>query len=373
MYDFSVHDLYREFATREANKWTHSRNCILHGGRHKGHYRRKRLAIDESKIISLTKQELCKCSTDVEILQVAGCGHLTKVDLRGMKELLSVELLQCDPLEQVWLDDLENLVWLHIYSSEDFMILSIQGLKSLQVLKLWGALNCGQSIVCESFHDCTSLIELEIEGYPELLEFPDLSNSRKLRSFFGWNCPMTKSLPGLSNLKELRHLMLNKVGLTDIQGLDLLNKLEELHISHCYNLKAIPNLSNMGLTLWNLFIAHCYDLEFVPSLSNLFSLQYLNIIHCKQIEEIHGVEELQNLEKLNCLQTSIRFLPDLSMLTNLVLINVSATPIQQIGGLPENLRNIYMNDCAHAEELSNSVAYKTWISLGANKFKKSRH
>jgi len=369
IYEFSVHDLYREFATWEANKCTHLRNCILHDGRDNGHYRRKRLAIDGSNIISLTKQELCECSTDVEILRVAHCDHLTKVDLRGMKELLSIELFGCDSLEQVWLDDLQHLVWLNINSSLDFLILSIKGLKSLQVLKLRGGSNCSQSRVCESFHDCTSLIELEIGGYPELLEFPDLSNSRKLRKFIGVKCPKTRSLPGLSNLKKLQHLTLEDVGLTDIQGLHLLDKLEELHIAGCPNLKAIPNLSNMCSTLWNLFIQGCYDLEFVPSLSNLFSLQCLNIIACKQIEEIHGVEELRNLKHLNCMGTNIRFLPDLSILSNLISIDVSGTPIQEIGGLPNNLKDFFMKDCAYAEELSNSVAYKTWTSLPANRIK----
>ena len=154
----------------------------------------------------------------------------------------------------------------------------------------------------------TSLIELEICGYPELLEFPDLSNSRKLRRVIGLD-PKTKSLPGLSNLKELRHLELYRAGLTDIQGLDLLNKLEELNMRNCFNLKAIPNLSSTGLTLRKLFIRDCYHLEFVPSLSDLFSLQYLNITYCKQIEEIHGVEDLQNLKQLNCTGTNIRCLP----------------------------------------------------------------
>jgi len=194
------------------------------------------------------------------------------------------------------------------------------------------------------------------------LEFPDLSNSRKLRRFKGRYCPKTKSLPGLSNFKDLRHLWLDDVGLTDIQGLDLLNKLEELHIMRCFNLKAIPNLSNMGLTLQEISIVLCNNLEFVPSLSNLFSLQYLNIIYCNQIEEIHGVEGLQNLIKLNCQGTSIWRLPDLSILTKLVFIDVSGTPIQEIGGLPENLQNFGMYSCAHAEEIFNSVGYKTWIS-----------
>jgi hypothetical protein len=192
---------------------------------------------------------------------VARCDQLTKVDLRGMKKLLSIELLGCNYLEQVWLDDLQDLRWLHISSRKGFHILSIQGLKSLQVLKLWGGFDCRQSTVCDSFHDCTSLIELEIEGYPELLEFPDLSNSRRLRRFTGLDCPRTKSLPGLSNLKELRHLALHDVGLTDIQGLDLLNKLEELYFGYCRYLKAIPNLSNMGLTLRILLVRNCYILE----------------------------------------------------------------------------------------------------------------
>jgi hypothetical protein len=266
-------------------------------------------------------------------------------------------------------------VWLNINASKGFLILSIKGLKSLQVLKLLGGYINSQSIVCESFDDYTSLIDFSIQGYPELLEFPDLSNSGKLRRFIGLDCPKTECLPGLSNLKELRHLTLERAGLTSIQGLDLLNKLEELNMRNCFNLKAIPNLSNMGLTLRKLFIQDCYDLEFVPSLSNLFSLHYLNITYCKQVQEIHGpgVEDLQNLVELICEGTSIRFLPGLSMLSNLVLINVSGSPIQQIGGLPENLEEFDMDKCAHAKELSNSVAYKTWTSLGANKFKKCRH
>jgi len=103
----------------------------------------------------------------------------------------------------------------------------------------------------------------------------------------------------------------------------------------------------MGLTLRKLFIRDCDDLEFVPSLSNLFSLQYLDITNCKKIEEIHGVEILQNLIELRCAGTSIRRLPDLSMLSNLVLIDVSKTPIQQIGGLPKNFERFFMDDCAH--------------------------
>jgi hypothetical protein len=140
------------------------------------------------------------------------------------------------------------------------------------------------------------------------------------------------SLPGFSNLKELRHLSLYRVGLTDIQGLDLLNKLETLYIYDCSNLIAIPDLSNMGWTLRYLDIHGCYDLEFVPSLSNLFSLQYLDISNRKQIEEIHGVEDLQNLKRLRCEGSSIRFLPDLSILSNLGVIGVSGTHIQQTGG-----------------------------------------
>jgi hypothetical protein len=100
---------------------------------------------------------------------VVNCDQLTKVDLRGMKELLSIALGGCGSLEQLWLDDLQDLVWLDIDSIKGFLFLSIKGLKSLQVLKLWGGFTCcTQSIVCESFHDCTSLIELEIGGYPEL-------------------------------------------------------------------------------------------------------------------------------------------------------------------------------------------------------------
>ena len=42
------------------------------------------------------------------------CDQLTKVDLRGMKDLLNIELLNCESLEQVCLDDLHNLIWLDI-------------------------------------------------------------------------------------------------------------------------------------------------------------------------------------------------------------------------------------------------------------------
>ena len=354
---FSVHDLYREFASREANKSTHLRSCILHGRGHNEHYQRKRLSIGGRNIINLTKQGLCECSTNVEILTVVRCDHLTKVDLRGMKDLLSVELLHCKSLEQVCFDGLQNLVWLDIFQSKNSINPNIKGLVSLQVLKLWANphhLSDSQSTICENLlHDCTSLLELEIKGYPKLLEFPDLSNLKKLRRFSAYNCSRTKRLPGLSNLVELRHLELRGVGLIDIHGLDLLNKLEKLDITNCFNLKAIPNLANMGLTLRYLCLQNCPDLEFVLSLNKLRCLEHLRLSACKQVQEIHGVDQLQNLEFLHCSWTSIRYHPDLHMLTKLVLFDVSQTPILHIGILPRNLQFFVMVECPNVKELPN--------------------
>ena len=235
----------------------------------------------------------------------------------------------------------------------------MKGLVSLKFLKLCidpHDLSDSRSTVCELsdlLNDCTSLLELEIKGYHELLEFPDLSNSKNLRRFIGENCSKTKTLPGLSNLVELRHLNLLEVGLIDIRGLDLLNKLEELDMRNCFNLKAIPNLANMGLTLRYLFLQNCTDLEFVPSLNKLSCLEHLDFSGCKQIQEIHGVDQLQNLKDLDCNGTSIRYLPDLSMLINLDWLNVSRTPILHIGNLPRNLIHFVMNECPNVEQLPN--------------------
>ena len=100
-------------------------------------------------------------------------------------------------------------------------------------------------------------------------------------------------------------------------------------------------------------IHKCAHVKELPNLSQLNWLQYLDVSGCKQVEEIHGVDQLQNLKHLDCSGTSIRYLPDLSMLTTLDWLDVSSTPIEQIGGLPIHLKAFDIHNCAQVKELPN--------------------
>ena len=100
-------------------------------------------------------------------------------------------------------------------------------------------------------------------------------------------------------------------------------------------------------------IDNCAQVKEIPNLSQLGRLQNLNVSGCKQVEEIHGVDQLQNIILLMCNGTSIKHLPDLSMLTTLQLLWMSSTPILYIVGLLKKLRIFVMQHSAQVKELPN--------------------
>ncbi|CAL5409725.1 unnamed protein product [Camellia sinensis] len=127
-----------------------------------------------------------------------------------------------------------------------------------------------------------------------------------------------KYLPSLSNLSNLRHLLLKKC--TELQPplhLKSLSKLEEL------NLCGITSLLEIGADLLgNMSHLRILDLSETPlqqppSMSNLKNIHQLYLRDCSSLEAVPGLEALTKLEVLDLSGTAVDHLPSLENFSNL--------------------------------------------------------
>ncbi|KAF8038693.1 hypothetical protein BT93_B1285 [Corymbia citriodora subsp. variegata] len=83
-------------------------------------------------------------------------------------------------------------------------------------------------------------------------------------------CEFLEEIPGLSLLKRLQRLVLNRLGrLVEIQGLSEVESLQYLHISNCGLIAGLPNLSKLN------------------------KLQHVDLEDCPNLRAIEGVEGLE--------------------------------------------------------------------------------
>eukprot|EP00253_Pinus_taeda_P036398 PITA_36398 len=99
-----------------------------------------------------------------------------------------------------------------------------------------------------------------------------------------------------TTLKSLFLLHCNE--LTQIGGLDDLEKLQRLDINGCHKIEELPNLERL-VSLQVLCINECHKLKRLSGLEQLNNLKELVIQECHEIEEAPGVEELMGLKGLN--------------------------------------------------------------------------
>ena len=283
------------------------------------------------------------------------------------KNLIIFDIRNCVQVKELPnLSQLSCLLYLFIFGCKQ--VEEIYGVDQLQNLK---DLNySGTSIkYLPDLSMLTSLKRLDVSSTP-IEQIGGLP--KNLRVFDIRNCTQVKELPNLSQLSCLEYLFIfGCKQLKEIHGVDQLQNLKDLNCSGT-SIKYLPDLSKLRRLIWvdvsstpiehigglpknlQVFdIDNCAQVKELPNLSQLSRLEQLRLFGCKQVEEIHGVDQLQNLEDLYCSGTSIKYLPDLSMLTTLTWVDVSSTPIEQIGGLPKNLRVFGIHNCAQVKELPN--------------------
>ncbi|CAL5412107.1 unnamed protein product [Camellia sinensis] len=170
-------------------------------------------------------------------------------------------------------------------------LVDLNPLKKLEVLDLSG---------------CIALTELPDDMFDQMscLWRLDLSETK------------IKYLPSLSNLSNLRHLLVKKC--TDLQlrlQLKSLSKLEELNLCGITSLREIDLLGNMS----HLLILDLSEtlLQQLPSMSNLKNIRQLYLRDCPCLKAVPGLEALTKLGVLDLSGTAIDHLPSLKNFSNL--------------------------------------------------------
>ena len=151
----------------------------------------------------------------------------------------------------------------------------------------------------------------------------DVGNLRKIDLSYS---PYLTELPDLSMAKNLQCLKLDKCSsLTSVpSSLQYLDKLEEIDLSGCYNLRSFPMLDSKVLRF--LEINRCLDVTTCPTISQNMKclhlketsikkvpqsvtgkLQHLNLNGCSKMTKFP--ENLDDIEWLNLSGTAIKEVP----------------------------------------------------------------
>ena len=348
---FLIHDLYRGFATLIAKRENHSDNCCL-SSVHSLSYQKSRINVqNNAKLQSLAKENLCHCSSEAKIMRVVSCSNITKLDLKGLEDLRSLEIRHCPNLKEVNVHHLTQLACL-LWEGCAVKFPSLKDLKSLKLLiiqggasnspsmgrlpELPGCLPLSKISIAKMKHppnlkDCADLQVLHLSFLQDLLEFPHLGHLRHLVKLEAACCPKVRSLGDLTNLTSLEHL----------------------HLSNFESLEELPGLGEL-IALTHLNITNCSKVREIPILQNLTNLMHL-CLDALPVEQIPGIEHLVKLQQLRCRRSNLKSLPNLRLLTELEHLDVSYTPVSNLHrvGFLRNLKKLEAISCESMDKLPN--------------------
>ena len=210
---------------------------------------------------SFKQAKLDKCA-NVEVLKVDWCYDLQSLDIGGLEELRSLELIMCTGLNLQGLEKLDKLVWMR-WDPCNAIVVDYKALTSLRVLQL---------SICHSSHNCTpidlrnchNLQELAIEE-SDLENFPLFPNSKSMRKISFRDCnhlrhhgPEFLNLEGWMNVEFLDLSWCPSVT-DELERCPIMWNLKQLDVSECHKLKALPDLTK-SKSLITLHVTNCTEL-----------------------------------------------------------------------------------------------------------------
>ncbi|CDO99654.1 unnamed protein product [Coffea canephora] len=324
-----------------------------------------------------TIQDKCLYSNqELRILNLSESQITSLPLLRDLKKLTHLLLRDCTNLERLCkITALSNLQILDLSGStnfKEFVDPSFEKLASLKVLDV------SQTAVDKLPLDIGSLHQLCVRDCPQLKELPltesvkgllilDLSGSCYMEdipeSFFSHptsigvlNLSQTniKRLPALSDLRNLRHLLLSQcISLETLGELKSTTKLEILDLSGCKALKEVQ-----GRSLENMHRLQKLDLSgtnitCLPSLSS--NLHHLILKGCSNLKELPPLNHLSRLEELNLsgVSSTKKVAHDLEHMVNLQILDLSDTQLEKLFSLLKlkNLKYLSLRDCPSLSEV----------------------
>ncbi|XP_043687972.1 disease resistance protein RUN1-like [Telopea speciosissima] len=310
------------------------------------------LDLSYSKITeNWTGWKCIKVAVNLKVLSLSSCYQLSSTPDVSANQQLEVLILTESKI-LVWIDTsighLRNLVTLDMGGCKSLLDLPIE-ICQLIYLKSLDLRRCRSlNELPEKLDRMTSLTTLRISGCEKLESLPNLPSS--LEYFDASGCVLIRSLPMLSNLKNLQNLSLRGwKKLLHISGLP--SSLTSLDISGCSSIRDISGLSSTSLT--SLDASECSSIQEIsggfPS-----SLTSLNLRSCTSITYISDLSStsLTSLDASEC--SSIQDIPDLP--SSLISLDLKfCTSIQRISCLPSSLTSLDARHCKSMVKLSCST------------------
>jgi len=191
-----------------------------------------------------------------------------------------------------------------------------------------------------------------------------------------WNSlykPVIILLDNIKDLKNLRTLILNEIGISEIpEHICELPQLQILDLSWCDNIHLPTNIDKL-INLKQLKLVRCRSIESLPvSIGNLENLHSLDLSSCIKItsipESIGNLTNLRELHLFGCLNL-IKIPDNIDKLTKLEVLDISGYESKEgdiystlITSLPEsigdlqNLRVLRLDYCGGLSELPETIS-----------------
>ncbi|KAK3014354.1 hypothetical protein RJ639_009076 [Escallonia herrerae] len=253
---------------------------------------------------------------------------------------------------------------------------SVEGLAGLQVLDLSGSSELN-TIGNDFFEHLTCLRVLNLSE-TNVESLPSLSTLCSLRHLLLSRCLSLRTLPELASLTKLEVLDLSQCSaLAEVRdsSFEHLLLLQRLDLSETM-IDCLPPLPKPG-NLRSLLLKKCANLKVLPSLTSLAKLEELNLSGISSLNEtgaafleyttnlrILDLSETQlvqlpsmsNLQSLSHLSVKgcpkLESVPNLAALTKLEFLDLSGTAVRDLPPLHRfsNLRQLLLRDCSNVEE-----------------------
>ncbi|CAN1291592.1 Disease resistance protein L6 [Linum perenne] len=252
------------------------------------------------------------------------CRSLERLpNLANLKNLTALILTGTKVREILGLGDMRKMQTLQISHCPDLS--NLDGLQHLVLLKTL-SLSCSKLEKLPSLSNMTKLDTLEVTHCWLLSEIHGLGELREsLLCLKIRDCPRLAYTKGLGFMKRLHSVKVIYITssnrLTELGGLERLEMLESLSVSHCSAIRKLSDLSALK-NMKKLDIHECMELTDLMGLENLHSLQELSICNCTSITKLPDLscfKHLNVLEITGCTQltevTGIEKLKELKWLT----------------------------------------------------------
>ncbi|CAN1291593.1 Disease resistance protein L6 [Linum perenne] len=247
----------------------------------------------------------------------------------------------CRSLERLPnLANLKNLTALILTGTKVREILGLGDMRKMQTLQIS---HCPDLSNLDGLQHLVLLKTLSL-SCSKLEKLPSLSNMTKLDTLEVTHCWLLSEIHGLGELRESLLCLKNDPDqiLSQEQYLDLsgLHSVKVIYITSSNRLTELGGLERLEM-LESLSVSHCSAIRKLSDLSALKNMKKLDIHECMELTDLMGLENLHSLQELSiCNCTSITKLPDLSCFKHLNVLEITGcTQLTEVTGI-EKLKEL---------------------------------